>query len=577
MAPIPVRDRFAWPLLVGRTQGSDSAGLAFHGAVGDNREADGMSKGVRRRRALNTTAALGFAALAVACANDVDAPGDVVAATRPKLLVLVVVDQLSSDLLEEQADVLGGGLATMMREGAYLPRVDVGYALTNSAPGHATAATGVLPNRHGMVDNGWMEQDDDDIWYYVSAVSDPDQSVVGGLASSDGVSPHRRLSPSLGDWALSRDLQSRAVSIGQGPISANSMAAASGGSAFWFSADANGFVTSTYYLDALPDWVMVFNQDVLPNLQRDSVWTPVSGASEGPVHSFAGADVDAPSFAAWYQQVPFLDEAILRLASEAVSRLQLGRRGAVDVLTINLSSLDEAGHRYGSSSIEKVDALVRIDRAVGDFMAFLDDRVGAGGWALALTGDHGVAPSPDAPLEAIPGAQRVSLDDLRDLFEALEDTLAHVPEAQRRRVAHDLLSGLAFVHRIYTIEELAAVDPTEPGFLGDYARSFLPGRILDWPVRDLRGDLSPASLGLAAIQMTDGSVVDFAVGVHGSPYPYDRQVPLLFWAAGTLTHEIESHTGSVGLVDLAPTLAGMAGLTSPSAVDGRDLAANRGR
>ena len=98
-------------------------------------------------RAINAAAAVSFVASLTACAPDVGARGGAEVATRPELLVLVVVDQLGSALLEEHADLLDGGLATMMREGAYIPRVDVGYALTNSAPGQATAVTATLPSR----------------------------------------------------------------------------------------------------------------------------------------------------------------------------------------------------------------------------------------------------------------------------------------------------------------------------------------------------------------------------------------------------------------------------------------------
>jgi hypothetical protein len=521
--------------------------------------------------------ALGLLVLSLAaCAPTNDRPEEE-GTTRPGLIVLIVVDQLGSELLAARAGALDGGLSRLIEGGAYVPAADVGYALTNSAPGHVTAATGALPNRHGVVDNGWMERSADGAWRYVSAVSDPGHSLVGTPGSSDGASPHRRLVPAIGDWARLSDARSRAVSIGQGPTSANSMAAHSGGMAFWYSAEANGFISSTYYMDALPGWVVAFNQDILPALQVDSVWTPSvpgdHGAQTSPVHEFRGDSADGPSYGSWYQQTPFMDEAILQLAREAIKHLVLGGRGPVDVLTINLSSLDEAGHTYGARSIERLDALHQVDRAVGRLMDFLDDAVGPGAWALALTGDHGVAPSPEQPDRAAIGAERVSLGRLRQTFLELEQHLAAVSESRKREVAAGFLEERSFVRRVYTIDELAAASPADRGFLSDYARSSYPGRILDWPIYDLRGDLSPASLGLAAIQMTEGSVVDFAVGVHGSPYEYDRRVPMMFWLPGRPSEGMGWDAAGVGLADLAPTLAGFAGLAPASEVDGRDLVA----
>lgn len=164
---------------------------------------------------------------------------------------------------------------------------------------------------------------------------------------------------------------------------------------FWYSADAAGYVTSSYYGDALPEWVARFNAGEMPSLVAQALpWTlgvpesaralalpddtPWEGEPAARVFPHA-TDANDPAEA--FTSVPGLDDATLRLAEEGVRALELGRRGSTDVLMINLSSLDEAGHSFGPWSLEQLDALWRVDGDLGRFLSFLDAEVGRGRWA----------------------------------------------------------------------------------------------------------------------------------------------------------------------------------------------------
>lgn len=526
-----------------------------------------------------TTLLLAAAGLATCGPSPSDAD-----ATRPRLLVMVVVDQLGQELLTRYEGILRGGFRRLLDEGAYISQVEVPYAVSNSAPGHATLATGMEPRHHGIVDNGWMVPRGDGSWHYVGAVTDTTERVVGG-EGGPGRSPRARLSSTLGDWAIATDPRARVLVVGQGPTSANDLAPSHGGQAYWFSAEAGGYVSSTYYVDSLPDWAARFDTEELPRLMAAGVpWTlavpdslrglalpddtPWEGDADARVfpHGPVGPNADPLDIAQAFASSPAVDEASLRLAEEGLRALALGQRESTDVLLINVSALDEAGHSFGPWSLEQLDALLELDRHLGRFMEVLDEVVGRDRWVLALTADHGAATPPE---QAGAPATRVGLEEMARVWSEL-GALADRAGGPRTDEAVSYLESLPYVADVYTIAELRGGDVDEEGWLSLYRRSFREDRIPDFPFYDRTGRTSPAALGIGGIRLTEGTVPDFAVSVHGSPYPYDRRVPLMLLGAGTRAGVRLS--GSARITDVAPTLAELGGLPVPEGLDGRSLA-----
>lgn len=518
-----------------------------------------------------------------------------VRAEPTRLLVLIVVDQFRADLLERYRTYLSGGLARLLEDGRWFRQTLVDHAITNSAPGHATIATGLVPARHGVVGNEWLQREPEGAWELVSSEFDSDERILGA-PDLPGVSPRRRLADGLADWVLAADQEARAVAVGQGPTSSMALAARSGGQAYFFSPAAGRYVTSSYFRERYPDWVDRFNRETLPALMEISGWDltapdeavrlarrdAASYEADGVHTSFphrfrdevepASAD-DPVAFAEWFSGTPALDEATLALASAAVDALDLGRRGVVDYLGVNLSSLDDVGHRYGPLSVEQLDTVLRLDRALGSFFERLDGSVGAGGYVVALTADHGVANVPEYEQELHRPGRRVDRKTLADLVDAAVaaagDRRGSTANWQRRVAA--LLERRDFVADAMTASELETGDTDDP-FVELYRNSYRPDRRVLFPVRPTADGASLASLGLF-VRFTEGTIPDYAPAVHGSPYLYDRHVPLLFMGPGV---EPGVSDEPAKTVDVAPTLAVLARVSRPEGLDGRPLATGQG-
>lgn len=266
-------------------------------------------------------------------------------------------------------------------------------------------------------------------------------------------------------------------------------------------------------------------------------------------------------FMGWFWRTPMLDEASVAFAVAGVDALGLGRREGVDLLSLGLSATDVIGHTYGPYSREQLDNLLRLDRALGALFEFLDDAIGRDRYFVALSADHGVLAAPEHLREIGEDGVRVAPSDVRDALGAVDEVIAPSDEQLHARRAA-VLEEFAFVADAMTREELLAVDPATPlaaaadSFVILYGRSFRPDRVI-----------SPGERGVF-VRIREGHMVDEAIATHGSPYTYDRHVPLVFMGPGIEAGRLDEVTATV---DMAPTLASLIGVQAPADLDGRVL------
>ncbi len=497
------------------------------------------------------------------------------------LAVVLVVDQLTPDLLERYDSAFEGGFRRLLDEGVYFPNAVHDHAVTFTSPGHASLATGTHPARHGVVSNSWRERAGGE-WGGVSSVGDPDTRTVGG--SGGGSSPHRLVVDGLPDWLLEQHSGSNVVSVSGKSTAAVLMAARARGHVYWYSTGAGGFVTSDYYRSELPQWVRTVNARSAELLPADECWRaqlpPEVAALSRPdtvpyefdgIHTFLPHCVGDDPYDTMPQlvaQSPFLDVLTLELAREAVRSLDLGGRGVPDYLSVALSSADRVGHRYGPYSREQLENLVQLDRELDGFLSFLDETLGEDGYIVVLSSDHGVLPMPEYLQEqGLPG-RRVTGSGAA-LREVAADALGIEPDFSEgellERLGPDEREGLArameeldWVEEAYTLEELADDSPGPEGeFLALYRRSYHPGRL-------------SARLSMYGVELrfSEGVLTGSSQTTHGAPYLHDRAVPILFAGAGIARgiREEEART-----VDVAPTLARLIGVQVPSGIDGIEL------
>lgn len=326
-------------------------------------------------------------------------------------------------------------------------------------------------------------------------------------------------------------------------------------------------------------WTQLFAQ---AHYSRDDGATRGSEEDYPPFPHVLVGDAQTPDrrFYTRFRLTPFSDLLTLEFAQALIEAEQLGADAAADVLMIGLSASDYIGHRYGPSSDEIHDHYARLDRYLGDFLTYLDERVGADDYTVVLTADHGVVPVPERVAGQGRAAARIHWDELlADLEPVIADAhrrgiVAAIPELRYEfgvifdfgetdiSVAQsDALAGLVaralegnpFVLAAFTHKQMREHDGGDSLWFGLYERSFHPERAPDVIVH----------------VSEDNLITDRRVGTsHISPHAYDRHVPLIFAGPGIQAGE---HHERVRTVDIAPTLAGLLGIDAPADIDGVSL------
>jgi hypothetical protein len=397
-----------------------------------------------------------------------------------------------------------------------------------------------------------------------------------------GASPLRFNGTTLVDWIRARDPKSRALSVSSKDRGAILPVGKSKADVYWYSPDGM-FITSTYYRAELPSWVNDFNSKRIPESYAGKKWTllmPESAYPEPDSVPIEGAGVnflfphllpeDPLDAASALRGTPFIDEVIAAFALHGVQALSLGKGPQTDVLAVSFSGTDYVGHRYGPDSREIHDQLLRLDRTLGRFLDSLYKIRDSSRITIALTGDHGAGTIPELKASVTPTPTRVTLSSVlpslhAGLRQAKVDTNAididvQIVSADRAAFkkanvnADSVLS--AFATSVRAIPGVARVDWFKK-LLADTASDPIARRWSHQFPADAPVDL--------VITLTPFSLWRGNIASHGSPYDYDSNVPLVFYGAGVLPGK---HAEFARTVDLAPTLAALAGVAPTEPLDG---------
>jgi len=515
------------------------------------------------------------------------------AVAQPPLAVVIVVDQMRQSYLEDFAHDFEHGFGRLRERGAVFLNADHDHALTETAPGNVTVVTGTYPSHHGIVGNELWDRRTRQVR---GAVLDSERAMVGAERRS-GRSPWRLLRSTVGDWLKAESPQSKVFGVSLKDRSAVFLAGQTADGAYWYDERAGNFVTSDFYHESLPDWVVQFNTAHRVDAYFGQSWArlfPQAHYSESrsiprgtdedypPFPHVLVGDAETPDrrFYSRFRLTPFSDLLTLDFARALIEAEQLGADAASDILSIGLSAADYIGHRYGPSSDEVHDHFVRLDRYLGEFLDYLDERLGAGNFSVVLTADHGVAPVPERAADQGQVAARIHWDEiLAQLEPVIADAhrrgqIATLPtlryefgivfdfgEAESSVTDSDALAALVadeleghpFVLAAFTHRQMREGDSGGSPWFGLYERSFHPDRAPDVVVH----------------VREDHLITNRRTGTtHGSPHAYDRHVPLIFAGPGIESGE---HDARVRTVDIAPTLAGLLGIEVPADIDGVSL------
>lgn len=532
----------------------------------------------------------GLAALIAAAAAHAAPP------PKPRLIVAIAVDQFSAALFEQYRGRFTGGLK-MLGSGVVNPSGYQNHAATETCPGHSTILTGRNPVHSGIVANQWY---DPDLGRQMYCVEDPSSPVPGRDTAPRG--PANLKVPTLGEWMKTANPASRVFAVSGKDRAAITMAGHNPDGVFWWDEE-RGFNTyltpgSTSAQRLAP--VAGLNAALVKRWAlKAPVWTPSGQCTAGGSDIFGTLTIkhtlppegnsgawDEPGNLKYFRATPGLDQVTLDAAQGLIDRFKLGRGAAPDLLAISLSATDYVGHRYGGGGPEMCDQLIQLDRMLGVFLTRLAaSKVPV---VVVLTADHGALDAVErVAQQGMPG-KRLTTDPFTEVGREVQaefnlDYFPFAGDAQQitiagfgeRDAALDAKIAASAIERLRKRPEVAAVfgsadiiaAKAKPGTPPD--EMTLAERLHEslYPARsgDIQVAYKPYSSGGAP-----AAPGDYVAG-HGSPWNYDRRVPIIFWWPGASGFE---QPLAVATTDIAPTLAALVGVTAPE-VDGRCLDLDR--
>lgn len=496
------------------------------------------------------------------------------ASLAPRLIVFVTVDQMRYDYLERFESQYRGGLARLTRGGAVFSNAFQDHANTETAPGHATTLSGREPYRTGIVLN-------------TVGVPDPHAPLIGG--GGPGASPYRFRGETLIDWMRVKDARSRALSVSRKDRGAILPLGRAHENVYWYASDGR-FTTSRYYADTLPTWVQRFNARRLPQQFAGKSWElllPIKAYSEPDTVSIEdlGRESAFPHRlspdTAWATRdviaFPWMDELTVNFALEGVNALELGAGPATDLLAVSLSSTDAIGHRFGMASRELHDQMLRLDQTLGILIDSLYKLRDSSSIVIALTADHGVTLPPELATRESDKLPPVRVD-LSEFVTGFYQTLAKRGVDSSAVDFEDailFLDGAALARVGLNRDSVARSFAEQAKRQMGVARADLFSTILtadtvrDFVARRWRHAIPPELPVAVVVTLNHGSVWgDYATGIHGSPWDDDAHVPLIFYGP---PFKAGRYDELVRVVDLAPTLAWICGVTPTEKLDGHVL------
>ncbi len=514
---------------------------------------------------------------------------------KPKLVVGIVIDQMRYDnLYRYWHNYSEKGFKKLVEQGFSFENTYYNYVPTYTGPGHASIYSGTTPKMHGIVSNDWYDVHQKKNVY---CTEDNDVQTVGSNTNAGKMSPKNLLVPNLSDHLkFSTNFRSKVIGIALKDRSAILPAGHSADAAYWFDRKEGVFITSNYYRKDLPEWLVQFNNQKIPDSLMKLTWNLVlplekyhqsskdENAFEGKLPEETSTSFPHklnPHKKGKYETIvytPYGNELTTMLAIATIKGEKLGKNpyGVTDMLCISYSSTDYVGHVFGPNSLETEDTYIRMDKTLGDLIDFLEKNIGKENFILFLTADHGVAPIPDFVQQyRFPAGHfdyQTYEKNLRNFLiqKFGEDFLtAYI----NQNVYLDETKILQKNLRIEEVEKEIVIwslnFPNVHSAINKHNLIF--NEYKEFPFNNVQKGFYPQRSGNVVI-VYKSNYFDDEYGktgtTHGACYTYDSQVPLLFYGVGI--PKGKSYKEAL-ITDVAPTVSSLLRINRPAASIGKCL------
>lgn len=512
-----------------------------------------------------------------------------VSTARPKLVVGIVVDQMRWDYLYRFEQLYGNdGFNRLKKDGFRCENTFIPYLPTYTAPGHSSVYTGSVPSINGIVGNDWYDASIDSNMY---CTEDNSVFTVGSNSDQGKMSPKNLLVTTITDeLRISSNFQNKVFGISLKDRGAILPAGHAANMAFWFDNTNGHWITSSFYGNQLPDWMVKINQRKTVDKLMSQDWNTLL-----PIEQYRLSTADDKSYERSlegeqlpvfphrlgliskskyevFKYTPFAASYTFSTAKEIVQNEKLGQSGFTDMITVSISSTDYAGHAFGPNSIEIEDTYLRLDRDIADFLKFLDQQIGEGNYLIFLTADHAASHVPGFLTEnKLPGGRYSSSDYFKSLNKKLAENGFEnvVVKIQNNQV---YLNQKTINAKKYNAKEIKGIIfdflKDQPEIQFAFSFSNLSNASIPEPIKSrLINGYNPKRSGqLGFVPLSGHMGIGKKGTTHGAWNPYDAHIPLLWFGTGVkpgATYE------EVYMTDIAPTLAALLRIQMPSGAVGR--------
>ncbi len=518
-----------------------------------------------------------------------------VAIERPKLVVGIVVDQMRWDYLYRyQKRYTDGGFKRLLGEGFSCENTMIPYVPSVTAIGHTCIYTGSVPSIHGITGNNFVKEGKK-----VYCTDDDSVKPVGTTSEAALMSPRNLWVSTIGDeMKIASNGRAKVVGVALKDRASILPAGHNPNGAFWFDDQTGCFITSSYYMDRLPKWVEAFNGKRLPEQYLSQKWNTLypkntytesttdeneyeNGIREGVK---ATLPLNLPELYKKYgygiiRNTPFGNSLTLDMAKAAIDGEQLGADDETDLLAVSCSSTDYIGHQVGTHAIETEDTYLRLDKAIADFLAYLDSKVGKGNYLVFLSADHGAMDNaaflqdrriPAGSWDASATAKKLNHVLAKEYPEAgdIVKTVMNYQVFFNRDVIKS--KQLDFDNIKQTVVNVLKEDPSVL-YACDMAKAStesipeeVKSRIINGYNRERSGDV--------VIILKPNFYAHGMMGTdHGAWNSYDTHIPLVFMGWG-IKHG--ATTKQTFMTDIAPTIAAMLHVQAPNGCVGKAIFGN---
>ncbi len=533
----------------------------------------------------------------------------------PKLVVGIVVDQMRYEYIYRYWDKLGSnGFKRLINEGMNCRNTRYNYVPTYTGPGHASIYTGSTPMHHGIVANDWFNKQSNKMLY---CTSDTSVKTIGAENTSGKHSPRNLLATTVTDQLrLISNFNSKCIGIALKDRGAILPAGQLANAAYWFDAVSGNFVSSSYYMDSLPSWLIQFNNQEIPKKYLQNTWNtllpidqytesfPDANPYEGSIN--AGSPGVFPYNLAYLyakaglgiiRYTPWGNTITTDMAKAAIKEEKMGQTSYTDFLCLSYSTPDYVGHMYGAHSVEVQDVYLRLDKELGEFFTFLEKEFGKENVLVFLTADHGGAETPSLLMDKKANAGYFPYQFIKDTVNTfLSKWLGSGNWVFAYENQQVYLNRAAIEQKLNTNSSLYNGLSGNKTFINNTSLDYdeINQRIVDF-LLSMKGvanaytskeiELYNHENNLATLikngfykKRSGDIIIQFEPGwmeynqygtTHGSEYSYDTHVPLLWW--GWKTPKGKASVNKVNITDIAPTLSLILNASFPSACVGNPI------